>query len=56
MFGEKPKCMNCHKEIKEDDQVFMKIRFPKRGFTEIKAFLMNEGKFICENCFNQKSI
>ncbi|TSI02660.1 Fe3+ hydroxamate ABC transporter substrate-binding protein [Lysinibacillus sp. BW-2-10] len=48
--------MACEKEIKEDDIVFVKMRYPKRkGFTEIKAYLNNEGKFICEACFHNKS-
>jgi hypothetical protein len=47
--------MICSKEIKEDDVVLIKMRYPKRkGFTEIKAYLRNEGKFICESCFDQK--
>jgi hypothetical protein len=55
LFWEKPKCMICSKEIKEDDVVLIKMRYPKRkGFTEIKAYLRNEGKFICESCFDQK--
>lgn len=56
MFGETPKCTICEKEIKGDDIVFIKMRYPKRkGMTEIKAYLGNEGKFICEECFNNKS-
>ena len=56
VLWDKPKCIVCDKEIKEDDIVFVKMRYPKRkGFTEIKAYLRNEGKFICENCFNNKS-
>ncbi|RUL54075.1 Fe3+ hydroxamate ABC transporter substrate-binding protein [Lysinibacillus antri] len=48
--------MACEKEIKEDDIVFVKMRYPKqKGFTEIKAYLNNEGKFICEDCFHNKS-
>lgn len=55
MFGNKPKCSYCKKEIKEDDIVLVKMRYPKRkGFTEIKAYLNNEGKFICEECFDDK--
>lgn len=51
-----PKCTICDKEIKEGDQVFVKIRYPKqKGFTEIKAYLRNEGKFYCEVCFENKS-
>ena len=56
MLWDKPKCTSCEKEIIEDDVVFVKMRYPKRkGFTEIKAYLRNEGKFICEKCFNRKS-
>nr|WP_077596155.1 Fe3+ hydroxamate ABC transporter substrate-binding protein [Oceanobacillus kimchii] len=55
MLWDKPKCTVCGKDIKEDDLVFVKMRYPKRkGFTEIKAYLSNEGKFICEYCFNNK--
>ena len=56
MFGEKPKCSNCNKEIKRSDVVFVKIRYPMyKGMTEITAFLRNEGSFICEDCYNKKS-
>ena len=45
------KCMKCNNEIKGDEEVFVQIRYPKRkGFTEIKAFLNLEGKFICQAC------
>jgi hypothetical protein len=55
MFWEKPKCMVCDKEIKEDQMVYIKMKYPKRkGFTEIKAYLRNEGKFICEECYTKK--
>lgn len=55
MLWDKPKCTICEKEIKGDEVVFVKMRYPKRkGFTEIKAYLRNEGTFICEECFNQK--
>jgi hypothetical protein len=51
LFGEKPKCSICEKEIKGDDVVIVKLRYPKRkGFTEIKAYLKNEGIFTCEDC------
>ncbi|APH05669.1 Fe3+ hydroxamate ABC transporter substrate-binding protein [Bacillus weihaiensis] len=51
MFNEKPKCSNCNKEIKNEEEVYIKLKWPKRrGFTEIKAFLRNEGSFICEEC------
>lgn len=56
MFGEKPKCTVCGKEIKGNDVVFVKMQYPKhRGMVEIKAYLRNEGSFICEDCFNKKS-
>ena len=55
MLIEKPKCAVCENEIKGDDVVFMKMRYPKRkGFTEIQAYLRNEATFICEKCFNDK--
>lgn len=47
----KPKCMKCHTEIKEEEEVLVQLKYPKRkGFTEIKAFLNLEGKFICKFC------
>ncbi|WP_156292057.1 Fe3+ hydroxamate ABC transporter substrate-binding protein [Oceanobacillus salinisoli] len=56
MLWEKPKCIKCDKEIKGEDMVFVKMRYPKRkGFTEIKAYLRNAGKFICEDCFEHKN-
>jgi hypothetical protein len=56
LLWEKPKCTICEKEIKEDDVVFVKMHFPKRkGITKIKAYLRNEGTFICEEFFHNKS-
>ncbi|RDW21259.1 Fe3+ hydroxamate ABC transporter substrate-binding protein [Oceanobacillus chungangensis] len=55
MFREEPKCNKCGKEIKDNEIVFIKLRYPKRrGMTEIKAYLKNEGSFTCEACMNQK--
>jgi len=55
MFEIKPKCSQCDKDIKGNDVVFVKMRYPEgRGFTEIKAYLQNEGKLICEDCFDDK--
>jgi hypothetical protein len=52
---DKPKCMVCEKEINEDEIVFVKMKYPKRkGFMEIKAYLRNEGKIVCEDCFTIK--
>ncbi|USK62488.1 Fe3+ hydroxamate ABC transporter substrate-binding protein [Peribacillus asahii] len=56
MFGEKPKCSICRKEIKGNDVVFVKMRYPNyKGMTEITAYLRNEGSFICEDCFKKKA-
>lgn len=56
MFKVKPECTYCDKEIKGNEVVFVKMRYPERkGMTEIKAYLQNEGKLICEECFNKKS-
>jgi hypothetical protein len=31
------------------------MRYPERkGMTEIKAYLQNEGKLICEDCFSKR--
>jgi hypothetical protein len=55
VLWDKPKCMVCEKEIKGDDMVFVKMKYPKRkGFTEIKVYLQNEGKFVCEDCVKLK--
>lgn len=52
-----PKCMKCNKEIKDEEEVLVQIRYPKRkGFTEIKAYLNLEGKFICKKCSNEINI
>lgn len=52
VFGEKSTCSICKKEIKGNDVVYVKMRYPShKGMTEIKAFLKNEGTFICETCF-----
>ncbi|QBQ06550.1 Fe3+ hydroxamate ABC transporter substrate-binding protein [Sporosarcina pasteurii] len=56
MFNRTPKCSECGIEIKGDDVVFLKMRYPKRkGMVEIKAYLNNEGTFLCENCFQYPS-
>lgn len=55
MYVEQPTCAICEKEIKGDDVVFVKLRYPtSKGITEIKAYLNNEGVFICEDCYNKK--
>lgn len=52
-----PKCMKCNKEIEGDEEVLVQMRYPKRkGFTEIKAYLNLEGKFICEGCSKKTNI
>ncbi|WJY27233.1 MULTISPECIES: hypothetical protein [Sporosarcina] len=48
---DRPKCDVCGKEIKDDGTAFVKLHYPKKkGFTEIKAYMKNEGTFICEDC------
>lgn len=55
MFKVKPQCSNCGKLIEKNKVVFVKMRYPERkGMTEIKAFIQNEGIIICEDCFNTK--
>ncbi|WP_082252926.1 Fe3+ hydroxamate ABC transporter substrate-binding protein [Bacillus sp. FJAT-27251] len=55
VFGEKPKCHVCSKEIKGNDVVYVKMRYPSyKGMTEITAYLRNEGSFVCEDCFEKK--
>lgn len=52
-----PKCMKCNNEIKDNEKVLIQMRYPKRkGFTEIKAYLNLEGKFICEECSTEINI
>lgn len=56
MFNENPRCSSCNKEIEGGEAIFLKMRYPKRkGFTEIRAYLKNEGKFICEACISNIS-
>nr|WP_098441469.1 Fe3+ hydroxamate ABC transporter substrate-binding protein [Bacillus sp. es.034] len=38
--------------MRGNDVVYVKMRYPeKKGMTEIKAYLNNEGRFICEGCY-----
>jgi hypothetical protein len=47
--------LNVVKTLRGDEVVLVKMRYPKRkGMTEIKAYLKNEGSFICEACFDKK--
>ncbi|WP_339171529.1 Fe3+ hydroxamate ABC transporter substrate-binding protein [Solibacillus sp. FSL R5-0691] len=56
MFKIVPKCIKCDKEIKGNEVVFVKMRYPERkGMTEIKAYIQNEGRIICEDCYNIKT-
>ncbi|WP_353733586.1 Fe3+ hydroxamate ABC transporter substrate-binding protein [Rossellomorea vietnamensis] len=42
MFGEKAECSICCGEIEGDEEVYVKMRWPKRkGIPEIKAYLKN---------------
>ena len=48
MFKIEPKCSKCGKGIKGNEKVNIQMKYPaKKGFTEIKAYLQNEGQFIC---------
>ena len=54
MFFEKAACSICKKEIEGNEVVYVKMRYPERkGMTEIKAYLRNEGTFICEACYKK---
>ncbi|MFJ7978175.1 Fe3+ hydroxamate ABC transporter substrate-binding protein [Peribacillus sp. NPDC096379] len=54
MFKVEPKCSKCEKEIKGDEEVYIQMKYPaEKGSTEIKAYLQNEGQFICEKCMEK---
>jgi hypothetical protein len=51
MFKITPQCSVCKKEIQANEEIFVKMRYPKsKGMTEIKAFIQYQGKIICEEC------
>lgn len=57
MFTSKAHCYLCKREIQPYEEIYVNMRYPKsKGFTEIKAFLKNEGKIICKDCFPNKSL
>lgn len=57
MWNDKPVCIHCGKVIEGGEVVYIKMRYPRRkGFTEIKAYLQNEGEFICEACNGRKPV
>lgn len=50
-----PQCSYCGKPIELNEVIFVTMRYPeRRGMTEIKAFIHNEGELICEKYFNTK--
>ncbi len=52
MFGDKPICIECGKEIEGGEKVHIEMIYPKRkGMTEIKAYLELEGKMTCRGCY-----
>ncbi|MTD31271.1 Fe3+ hydroxamate ABC transporter substrate-binding protein [Planomicrobium sp. YIM 101495] len=52
-----PTCMYCRKEIGKDEEALVVVPYPKRkGFTEIKAYLDLEGKFICMDCTKREDL
>ncbi|NGZ76364.1 Fe3+ hydroxamate ABC transporter substrate-binding protein [Saccharibacillus alkalitolerans] len=55
MPGGEARCSICGRTIEGDETVLLKMRYPKRkGFTEIKAYLKNEARFVCEKCFGER--
>ncbi|KAA0542940.1 Fe3+ hydroxamate ABC transporter substrate-binding protein [Bacillus sp. BGMRC 2118] len=51
MFKIIPKCSKCGKEIEGNEEVIVKLRYPdRRGMTEIRAFIQNEGQITCMKC------
>lgn len=56
MFNISPKCANCQKDIESNEEVFIKMRYPRiKGVTEIKAYIQNEGEIFCMACMNNES-
>ncbi|NNU92416.1 Fe3+ hydroxamate ABC transporter substrate-binding protein [Geobacillus sp. NFOSA3] len=56
MFRIRPTCSVCNKTIEKNEPIYVHMRYPAyRGMVEIKAFLQQEGKIICEDCFQQKT-
>lgn len=44
---EEPACTSCQKKIEENEEVYVKLVYPKkRGMTEVKAWLRNEGRLL----------
>lgn len=55
MFRIKVSCSTCEREIKGNEEVNIRLRWPKRrGFTEIKAYLKNWGTLTCNECIARK--
>ncbi|MEW4091567.1 Fe3+ hydroxamate ABC transporter substrate-binding protein [Bacillus altitudinis] len=53
---EEPTCASCQKKIEGNEEVYVKLVYPKRrGMTEVKAWLRNEGVFYCQACTEQKT-
>lgn len=53
-LNEKPTCSICLKTIQDNETAIVEVRYPmKKGMTEIKAYLRNEGVFYCEICAKQ---
>lgn len=54
MFKITPQCSVCKKEIQANEEIFVKMRYPKsKWMTEIKAFIQYQGKIICNECNNK---
>ncbi|MFI8723366.1 Fe3+ hydroxamate ABC transporter substrate-binding protein [Bacillus altitudinis] len=51
---EEPTCASCQKKIEGNEEVYVKLVYPKRkGMTEVRAWLRNEGVFYCKACYGK---
>ena len=52
---EEPTCTSCQKKIEGNEEVYVKLVYPKRrGMTEVKAWLRNEGVFIVRHVMKKQ--
>ncbi|SDI81715.1 hypothetical protein [Alteribacillus bidgolensis] len=48
-------CANCGKKIETGEEIYAKMRYPKRKImVEIKAYLIKETEIFCSTCFKQE--
>lgn len=54
VFKDIPKCKKCGKDIEGNEEVVVTMRYQdRRGMTEIRAFIQNEGQIICMKCYEK---